>query len=295
MEGIATQKPGVREHGVLRLTRTTLPLIGPTVSLFKGVSLMNFARLCLLLLVALGSQARADLSYTPGSGQGNGNGVIPKIKVHGEIRDNDAAQFPSLLAVAKESARKLGFQIPNRAPLFIELDSRGGSIRAALSLGRQIRGANPLSTNVQSGASCVSACVMLLAGGTSRFVEGSIGIHRPYLDDDRAFTSEEQRRNYAAIEKDVKEYLVSVNVPTSLYDTMFRIPPEKVRYLNERELQTLGLNEDDPFQKEAGDAQNAQSAGLSKREYQRRQSVCARAKNMDEATECYKRLQVIPR
>ena len=256
---------------------------------------MNFARLGLLLLVALGSQARADLSYTPGSRQSNGNGVVPKIKVHGEIRDSDAAQFPSLLAAAKESAGKLGFQTPNRAPLLIELDSRGGSIRAALSLGRQIRGANPLSTNVQSGASCVSACVMLLAGGTARLVEGAVGIHRPYLDDDRAFTPEEQRRNYAAIEKDVKEYLVSVNVPTSLYDTMFRSPPEKVRYLNERELQTLGLNEDDPFHKEAGDAQSAQNAGLSKSEYQRRQSVCARSKSMDEATECYKRLQVIPR
>ena len=136
---------------------------------------------------------------------------------------------------------------------------------------------------------------MLLAGGTARLVEGSVGIHRPYLDDDRAFTPEQQKRNYAPIERDVKEYLASVNVPTSLYDTMFRIPPEKVRFLNERELQTLGLNEDDPFHKEAVDAQNANSAGLSKSEYQRRQSTCARSKSMDEATECYKRLQVLPR
>jgi hypothetical protein len=136
---------------------------------------------------------------------------------------------------------------------------------------------------------------MLLAGGTSRLVEGAVGIHRPYLEDDRAFSPEQQRRNYAAIEKEVKDYLESVNVPTSLYDNMFRIPPEKVRFLNERELQTLGLNEDDPFHKEAVDAQGAQGAGLSKSEYQRRQSICARSMSMDEAAECYKRLQVLPR
>ena len=256
---------------------------------------MNFARIVLLLVVTLSLQAQADLSYTPGTLRSSGSGVVPKIKVHGEIRESDAAQFPSLVAAAKESARNLGFQTPNRTSVLIELDSRGGSIRAALSLGRQIRAANPLSVNVQNGASCISACVMLLAGGTARLVEGSVGIHRPYLDDDRAFTPEQQKRNYAAIERDVKEYLASVNVPTSLYDTMFRIPPEKVRFLNERELQTLGLNEDDPFHKEAVDAQNANSAGLSKSEYQRRQSTCARSKSMDEATECYKRLQVLPR
>lgn len=256
---------------------------------------MNFVRILLLLVVVVGSQARADLSYTPGTKRSDGSGVVPKIKVHGEIRDSDAAQFPALLSAARESARSMGFLTPNRTPLLIELDSRGGSIRAALSLGRLIRAANPLSVNVQTGSSCISACVMLLAGGTARLVEGSVGIHRPYLEDDRAFTPDQQKQNYSAIEKDVKDYLASVNIPTSLYDTMFRIPPEKVRFLSERELQTLGLSEDDPYHKEAVDAQNAKNAGLSKSEYQRRQSICARAKTMDDATECYKRLQVLQR
>ena len=251
---------------------------------------MSVIRVLALLAAAVGAEARADLLYAPAT-----SGVVAKIRVHGEIRDGDAMQFPSLLTAAKESARNLGFPWPpTQTPVLIELDSRGGSIRAALSIGRQIRAANPVSVNVQRGASCISACVMLLAGGVSRFVEGSVGIHRPYIDDDRAFTPDQQRRNYAAIEKDVKDYFASMSIPTSLYDTMFRIPPEKVRFLNEGELQTLGLSEDDPFHKEAADAQKAKAAGLSKSEYQRRQSTCARSRNIDEATACFKRLQIAP-
>ena len=56
-------------------------------------------------------------------------------------------------------------------------------------------------------------------------------------------------------------------MPISLYDTMFRIPPGKMRYLTEQEMQDYNLNEDDPYFHEAETAESAEIYGLSKLDY----------------------------
>ena len=62
-----------------------------------------------------------------------------------------------------------------------KIDSPGGNLDAAIDIGCMLR-ADRMPVIILKGAQCVSACVMVLAGGVERRLFGKIGIHRPYLD-----------------------------------------------------------------------------------------------------------------
>lgn len=66
----------------------------------------------------------------------------------------------------------------------VALDSPGGSLDAALLIGKDIR-RRGLSTRVPTGALCASSCPLLLAAGIERVVErgGSVGVHRIRIDE----------------------------------------------------------------------------------------------------------------
>ena len=243
---------------------------------------------CVVAVGGFASNARAAISFTPSVIGKNGNS-LPIVRIYGRIVKEDIQQFNLLTEAARLSARSAGIFMADRTPMLVALDSPGGSVSAAIAIGQAIRAANPFSVAVQDSASCVSACVLLLAGGVTRSVGGKVGIHRPFLDDDSAFTVAGQKRTYLDIEVNIKAYLTSVNVPPSLYDVMFRIPPEKVRYLTDREMQEFNLNEDDPYYKEARDAEQATRLNLPKSDYQRRYSACSRESSANVA-DCFNKL-----
>ena len=62
------------------------------------------------------------------------------------------------------------------------LDSEGGDVVSALTIGRLIRARN-FETDVTNNALCASACIFILAAGVDRSAYGRIGIHRPHYDD----------------------------------------------------------------------------------------------------------------
>lgn len=252
----------------------------------KCIELIGLLTICCLTSKIV----NADVSYLPAVKEVD-RVTVPRIKISGFIKQDDVQQFQLLKDAAVISAKGIGLSKPNgHDPFMVLLDSPGGSVSAAIALGRAIREASPMTVYVEDFASCVSACVFVLAGGVERGVRGRVGIHRPYAEDDTAYTVNDQKQNFADIEKNVKDYLSSVNVPTSLYDVMFRIPPEKVRYLSESELQEYNLSEDDPYYKAAEDAANAKLAGLPMSEYLRRNSECQHAANQNVANECFSRL-----
>lgn len=234
-------------------------------------------------------EAQADISYSPAYRNGEG-AVVAKVIIHGEIKKGDAEQFRIQKDAALASAKSIGISIEGSAPFLVELDSYGGSVAVAIEIGKEIREIKPVSVNVSTPASCVSACVFILAGGTSRLVDGKVGIHRPYIDIDTAFTAESQKSRYAEIEAMAKDYLSFVNVPLTLYDVMFRIPPEKVRYLSSSELQEFNLSEDDPYFKEARDAKQANDLGISKSEYQRQVENCSQLPSEKAVSDCFENL-----
>lgn len=155
---------------------------------------------------------------------------------------------------------------------FVVLNSTGGSVAAAMRIGRVLRKASSLAL-VNEDAQCMSACVLVLAGATSRFLGGRIGIHRPYDPDDQASTSEAQKRKYATLGQQVTAYLGEMNISRKLWDDMLYIAPQHVRVLKPDELTSYGLVAFDPYYEEASDVRQAKRYGVTRLEYAKRRAI----------------------
>jgi hypothetical protein len=122
----------------------------------------------------------------------------------------------------------------------VVLDSHGGNIWVAMSIGRMIR-KHSFRTRVEVGASCVSACVYLLAAGSGRYVGGRVGIHRPFLPNDGVTSARAKKAQYAGINAQTKQYLEEMGLPMSLHDRMMQTPPDRVEWLSEQDVSNYGL------------------------------------------------------
>jgi len=226
------------------------------------------AALSLIALIApIVTASAAEIVYQPGKVDKT-EARAPIIKLKGEI-DNDAiVEFSHYAALADANAKKLGFIVEDQPHglVTVELDSPGGGMMAGMEIGMKMRRMN-FGARVPKGAVCASACVFLLAGGVSRSVEGRVGIHRQYVKDDDLVTPEQQRASYAEDEKLIKAYYKAVNIPTTLYDRQLRIPGNEIVWLSKSELQTYGLDGDDPYYYEAMNAAVAKKHGLTKFEF----------------------------
>jgi hypothetical protein len=135
----------------------------------------------------------------------------------------------------------------------IVLDSEGGSVLAALALGRAIRRFDMTTTvgrtivlpsnddgptaKLSPDADCQSMCVFLLLGGTRRYVppEARVLVHMIWLGDkskhaqDESYTAEE----LGLVEHDIGSivrYTVEMGGAIELLETALRVPPWKPLY-----------------------------------------------------------------
>lgn len=226
-----------------------------------------FSHRLLRLCVAVASlscslTASADVRFVPGGPDYGGN--MAAIDIVGTIKKGDYERF-----LAAYERNKINWKGSGSNPgdgVLVRLNSDGGDVKEAMAIGAKVR-ETKMSVFRTGDSRCISACVFVLAGGVQRSVFGRVGIHRPYLAVDNATTEAQQKRNYDDIERDIKTYLRHVNVPTSLYDTMFRIAPHEVRFLSKTELQDFGLLGNDPYYEEASTTASAKEMGISKSEY----------------------------
>ncbi len=149
----------------------------------------------------------------------------PCWEITGLISQSDLQELPHIVDSLKGSKFR---------PLF-RLNSNGGDVEAAITMGRLLRKINASAMTWEQGG-CYSSCVFILAGAVNRLGRGGVGIHRPY-------SSRTDKRDYQAIQSDqrrlaklAKDYLEEVNVSPALYDAMMSIPPEKIKLLSESEL-----------------------------------------------------------
>jgi len=158
----------------------------------------------------------------------------------------------------------------------IALNSPGGDVKAAMELGRLLRRENrDAFVGPAKSAVCASACVLTLAGAPSKIIMGKVGIHRPYVPDDKISDPTGQKLRYEALEIEIKSYLREMNVNPQLFDDMMRIPPSNVRYLTKVELERYGLSGTDPYVDEANLTNSANLLRISKQELLSRRSRIA--------------------
>jgi ATP-dependent protease ClpP protease subunit len=150
----------------------------------------------------------------------------------------------------------------------LHLDSPGGDLLVAIEIGRLLRETRS-SALVQSGKSCMSSCVLVLAGAVNRFVDpqSTIGIHRPFSTSNAELTQAQATKRYRDLEALSRTYLKDVNVPDALFDAMVMIPAEEMRVLSDDEIFKYGLATKDPVEAEMQDATEASKFGLNRLEY----------------------------
>lgn len=128
-----------------------------------------------------------------------------------------------------------------RQGMIVNLDSGGGHVLSAMAIGRLLRQMNAVA-RVEAGASCSSACVLVLAGAPVRVVQPGavIGVHRPYDPKGFQLSAGQKGNQDAMLDSLVRSYLREVRVPPALYDAMLNAP--QGRTLSPSELSWYGLN-----------------------------------------------------
>ena len=181
--------------------------------------------------------------------------------------DDTAAGLENIISRVRSTAEASQYTFTF---LSVELNSPGGSVDAAMKIGRILRKEGPI-VDVKKGALCLSACVLILAGGATRGLDGTIGIHRPYFEVPSGNVSSETiKSNYQQMLQAIRAYLKEMNVVENLADDMLRTNPEHMRVLAENELTQYGLTNADPVAQEALEIQEAKAFGLDRKEYMRR-------------------------
>lgn len=98
----------------------------------------------------------------------DGDGGKMLLSLRGVIGDGDAGRFDVVLAMLRTRSTIVGLVI----------DSKGGDLLEAEAMAETIRKDN-LPVAVVNGASCASACFLLFAAGSLRFVtpDSRVGVH----------------------------------------------------------------------------------------------------------------------
>ena len=130
----------------------------------------------------------------------------------------------------------------------VALNSPGGSVEDALSIGRMIR-ARGYDTAVGDGALCASSCPLVLAGGSERVIADSaaVGVHQIYAGAGGAEIGSAQAMSDAqAISARIARYLTEMGIDPLLWVYAMETPPDRLYFLTRDEMdetRLAGLNE----------------------------------------------------
>ena len=261
-----------------------------------SAGLTNLAIICGLVMLATlwqTGQAAASGSVTGHISCGGGSVGI-SIDIDGEIDAATVESVSKLFEEFREQTKKVASGVTcddsarDQSPpdfsaygTHFGINSRGGSVAAAMAIGRMFRRDNAwLGVN----GVCFSACVFMLAGAVDRQTGklDQVGIHRPYLRStpEKPLEADQIKQAYSRMLQDMRDYLREMNVSQRLADDMLATEPENNHILTEAELKAYRLMGVDPaerqrraIQKEAADVQEANRLGLDRREYTRRKML----------------------
>src|SRR6516162_5075382 len=158
-----------------------------------------------------------------------------KINISGKITEQTVTEVSKAVSMLKEMGKIARADNPqlvdNEWPLEVSLWSAGGSVDAAIEIGRLLRSLDA-TVEVSQEIVCESSCVLILAGGTKRRMKGYIGIHRPYFETwTKSPTTAEVSVAMGRMRDKLVAYLSDMNVDRALADDMMKIAPENIRYL----------------------------------------------------------------
>lgn len=147
----------------------------------------------------------------------------------------------------------------------IGLNSDGGDVDEAMRIGRWLR-EHKFGTYVKG--KCYSACVYVLASGLTRSVVVpelfEVGIHRPRFS---VMPKESIGSAMNRVLAESKKYFEEMNIPASIADDIFSIPPEDLKILDGEELSKFRLDQNDYVYAEKMDFYNAAQYKMTREQY----------------------------
>jgi hypothetical protein len=154
------------------------------------------------------------------------------------------------------------------------LDSKGGSVSAAMQIGRLTRKYD--GTTLVSG-SCYSSCALIFIAGVVRIIPTAaqeLGLHRPYLA-----AAPQSREN---VEKQVplmlsmvKSYVAEMDITDNFYQQMVNTEPSQIIIYKEGNYENL-VPRRDPVYDEIRISYEARKYGVSTSEYRQREQETKR-------------------
>jgi peptidoglycan hydrolase-like protein with peptidoglycan-binding domain len=149
------------------------------------------------------------------------------IALDGEVSDNFYEDFESAIAARPEAKIML-------------LNSPGGYVDYALAVAREVH-ERGMSTLVEKGRGCYSACSYIFFAGLVREADGELGVHQISADvDDDVLTQ--------TTLADVIDALDTFGVQQAVIVQMLRTHPEDMYVISPTELSEWGVNAGGPIQ-----------------------------------------------
>ena len=157
-------------------------------------------------------------------------GYEDAILLTGAIADGDALRFNDWLTAL------------SAPPSAFALHSPGGSVYDALTIGRTIR-ATGVPVIVRTGASCLSACPYILAGGLQRDVSRAalVGLHQHYFDKNTYLPAFLLVSDIQIGQGEVMTYLSEMGIDPMIMAKALMTPPDDIYILLPEELEDFKL------------------------------------------------------
>jgi len=110
---------------------------------------------------------------------------------------------------------------------FLQLDSTGGDVDAAMQIGRIIR-QNEGTIFVPESAKCYSSCALIYIAGVTRSSSGVIGLHRPYLASAPQSRQSIERETPLMLQQ-LKRYVQEMGITDLFYQEMVNTEPSNMK------------------------------------------------------------------
>ena len=151
-------------------------------------------------------------------------------RLEGAISEGDADRIAAQIRTADTTLDTLILQSP------------GGSVREALTLGRVLR-RDSIGTRVLSGEYCFSACPYLFAGGTTREAEdnAAIGVHQHYFGESTILPAFIAVEDIQRGQGEVMTYLNDMGIDPLVMQHALTTPADEIYVLLPEELRDYGF------------------------------------------------------
>lgn len=189
---------------------------------------------------------------------------LVRLRYKGRI----AGDFTTLIERVANMSTRMGI-----ATRILDIDSSGGQVEDAIRAGDVIAESN-WTIRVRANAACHSACVLILAAGDDRQIEGRVGIHRIIRIQSAATSRAELSRELGDVHTQMEDYLQRNGAAVAVADLMMTVPNRGLRLLTAVELDAYGLNGANAVQDDLERIRLARKCG---EDFVRRKDAFARA------------------